>query len=92
MQQQHGLDVVVLEVTFADAVESLAVCNQAILVDLSDYAVASEAGTTMFAGLGTAVLAIDSLTSFTQKRSNPGTICSTRLFRRPDVLSVIPST
>ena len=35
-------DVVVLEVSSVDAVESLAVCNQAIPVDLSDYAVASE--------------------------------------------------
>ena len=65
-------DVVVLEVSSVDAVESLAVCNQAIPVDLSDYAVASEAGTTMFAGLGTAVLAIDSLDFLHPETLEPG--------------------
>ena len=86
-------DVVVLEVSSVDAVESLAVCNQAIPVDLSDYAVASEGERQCLPGWAPLCWRLTHWTSFTQKRSNPGTmVCSTRLFRRPDVLPVIPST
>ena len=65
-------EVVVLEVSSVDAVESLVICNQAIPVDLSDYAVASEVGTTIFTGVGTAVLAIDSLDFLHPETLEPG--------------------
>lgn len=51
----------VLQVSPTNAVESLTICNQAIPVDLTEYAGGSEPGMASFTGLGGAAASIDSL-------------------------------